>query len=67
VFDEIKTLESERKDQKKHTYMVFVPELNLISQWKSTTELEIFSQHTFQLFLFQDEYQINKKIKIIKV
>ena len=66
VFDVSKTLVSECKDQK-HTYMVFVPELNLISQWKSTTELEIFSQHTFQLFLFQDEYQINKKIKIIMV
>jgi hypothetical protein len=48
----------------KYRYMIYIEGLKLMTQMKSEIEYPVFSQQTFQLFLFQDENKIHKKIKV---
>jgi exoribonuclease R len=45
-------------------YSIYIDELNYISQIKTEKEYPLNSTCQIQLYLFHDEYQINKKIKI---
>jgi exoribonuclease R len=45
-------------------YMVYLEELNMLSRMKTYTELDNFSIHSFQLYLFEDEHHLKKKIRI---
>jgi hypothetical protein len=54
----------ERTSDDKYRYLIYIESLKLMTQMKSDIEYPIFSHQTFQLFLFQDEYKIHKKIKV---
>ena len=46
---------------------VYLPEINMTSRFTTVEELPEYSRITFKLFLFQDEHNIKKKIRIMKV
>jgi hypothetical protein len=47
-----------------YKYTIYIEDLKMVSFIKSETDYSLFSHLMFQLVLFQDEHQINKKIKL---
>jgi exoribonuclease R len=50
-----------------NSYSVYIPSLKLITKWKSEEELDNYSLQTFKLYLFIDEDNFYKKIRLSKV
>jgi exoribonuclease R len=47
-----------------YSYMVYLEEIKMLSKIIITTELENYSSHKFNLFLFEDEDKVQRKIRI---
>jgi hypothetical protein len=45
-------------------YMIYLEEFSLMARMKCKENLDISSSHLFQLFLFEDEDKIQKKIRL---
>jgi exoribonuclease R len=45
-------------------YMVYLEELKLLTRYKTFNELTNYSDHLFEIFLFEDEDKVKKKIRI---
>ena len=45
-------------------YIVYLPELKLTSWINSNTEFDIYSSHKYKLYLFHDEINLKKKIRL---
>jgi exoribonuclease R len=45
-------------------YMVYLEEFNLLTRLKTYTEYDNFTTHNFQLFLFMDECNLKRKIRV---
>ena len=45
-------------------YMVYLEDLHLLSRMKTYTEFENHTTHDFQLYLFEDEHSLKKKIRV---
>lgn len=58
IFDKL------RKTEGGFIYMVYLEDLQLLSRFKTYNELENYSSHLFSLFLFQDEHNMKKKIRV---
>jgi exoribonuclease R len=58
VFDKI------QKNDGSYVYMVYLQDLKLLSRFKSYTDIENYSTHQFNIFLFEDEHSLKKKIRV---
>ena len=47
------------------SYMVLIEKLKLLSTFTTNIDLPELSRHTFQLFLFEEENDLKKKIKVV--
>lgn len=45
-------------------YMVYLEGLNMLSRMKTYTELDNLSIHSFQLYFFEEEHNLKKKIRV---
>jgi exoribonuclease R len=45
-------------------YMVYLEGVQMLSRLKTYTEYENYSKHSFQLFIFEDEHNLKRKIRI---
>jgi exoribonuclease R len=54
-------------DKLTNKYSVYIPELKLVSNYKSDEELDIYSSHKFKLYLFIDEDNFYKKVRLLKL
>jgi exoribonuclease R len=45
-------------------YMVYLEGVQMLSRLKTYVEYENYSKHSFQLFLFEDEHNLKRKIRI---
>lgn len=52
---------------REHKYTVYLKELKMISYFKCVLEYPLFSQHLFRIYLFKDEYDVNKKVRLCLV
>jgi hypothetical protein len=44
--------------------MVYLEGVQMLSRLKTYTEYENYSKHSFQLFIFEDEHNLKRKIRI---
>lgn len=58
VFDKV------LKNDGMYSYVVYLEQLKLLSKINTSQSLENYSAQCFKMFLFQDEHQIKKKIKL---
>ena len=61
VFDKIK------RNDGLFQYVVYLPDLKLISRLKERAELDNYESCKFTLFIFNDEDRLKKKIRIQKI
>ena len=47
-----------------HQYMVYLPDLKISSRITSYIELENYSKHQMKIYLFEDETNIKRKIRV---
>ncbi len=58
LFDKIK------KNDGSIVFMVYLEKLKLLSRLKTYTDFENYTNHSFRIFLFEDEYKVQKKIRV---
>lgn len=61
VFDKV------LKNDGMYSYVVYLEQLKLLSKINTSHSLENYSSQLFKMFIFQDEHQIKKKIKLCLV
>lgn len=47
-----------------YVYMVYLEDLHLLTRMKTYTELHNYSAHEFQIYLFEEEHSLKKKIRV---
>ena len=55
---------NEHVEDKGYTYQVYLPNLKLTSKVFSEEKCALFQYRTFSLFMFEDEYQTKRKIRV---
>lgn len=55
---------NEHVEDKGYTYQVYLPNLKLMSKVFSEEKCELLQYRTFSLFMFEDEYQTKRKIRV---
>jgi len=58
IFDRMK------KNDGSIVYMVYLDKLKLLSRMKTYDEYDNYTKHSFKIFLFEDEYNTKKKIRV---
>lgn len=58
VFDKV------QKADGAFVYMVHLEDLRMLSRMKTYTEMENYTMHHFQIYLFEDEHSLKKKIRV---
>ena len=58
VFDKI------CRNDKLYQYMVYIPDINMVSKLTSRINMDEYDMRLFRLFLFKDETNLSKKIKL---
>jgi hypothetical protein len=58
VFDKV------QKADGAFVYMVHLEDLRMLSRMKTYTEMENYTMHDFQIYLFEDEHSLKKKIRV---
>jgi len=56
--------ERKHKNETLFKFMVYLPELKLYSSFSLSEDLEIYTKHTFKLFLFNDAETFKQKIRL---
>ena len=57
----------ELNDNTHYTYSVYLYDIKLVSSIKLIEDIDIFSEQNFKVYMFYDEYTLNKKIKLLLV
>lgn len=52
------------KHQTTYSHMVFIEDLNVLLQLNTSKNIENYQTHIFKLFMFEDEYNIKRKIRL---
>lgn len=58
VFDKITKIDGQLQ------YSVYIPQIKYTCKVITTQELREYSSHYFEVYMFKDEYNINRKIKV---
>ena len=58
LFDKVK------KNDGSIVFMVYLEKLKLLSRLKTYTEFDNYTSHFFRIFIFEDEYKVQKKIRV---
>lgn len=52
------------RDDGLYKFIVYLPELKITTSFKLNNNLELYTKHTFKLYLFNDEDTLNKKVRL---
>jgi hypothetical protein len=50
-----------------YQYVVYIPELKMVSRITERENIEDYEKHEFKLYLFHDEEKFKKKIRLQKI